>query len=252
MSNPYVKLDIHDRIGWIEFFHPKSNSLPSALLQNLTQTIQNASANDEVKVICIQAAGEGAFCAGASFDELLEINNEVDGKAFFLGFANVIAAIKNSSKPVVTLVKGKAIGGGVGIVAASDYVIAIDKADIKLSELSIGIGPFVIGPAVKRKVGLSKFAHITLNPKEWFSPDWAKNNGLYNEVVYTQEDLQSRGKQKLMELSGYTAQAIAEIKKMFWEQSSGLEKEMDVRAQQSGALVISNATKQILTNFKKK
>ena len=163
----YVKSDIINGVGEVEFFHPKSNSLPSNLLNELAQTITILGENDKAKCILLKSGGEKAFCAGASFDELLSIKSKEDGKAFFSGFARVIAAIKNAPKFVVTLVQGKVVGGGVGVVCASDYVIANENASCKLSELSIGIGPFVIGPAVERKIGLGHFNNMSLNPTCW-------------------------------------------------------------------------------------
>lgn len=246
---PYVKAEIIDGVGEIEFFHPKSNSLPSSLLQELAKSITEFGANSSVKCILLKSAGEKAFCAGASFDELLNIKNEIDGMKFFSGFANVIKAIKDVPKFVITIVQGKVVGGGVGIVCASDYVIASENASCKLSELSIGIGPFVIGPVLERKIGLAHFINMSLNPTEWQNAEWALDKGMYSEVSSDFNQVANRVAKKYTE---YSSEAMAEMKQMFWAESSGLTKEMEIRAEQSGRLVLSDFTKETLRAFKSK
>lgn len=245
----YVKSEIIDGVGHVEFFHPKSNSLPSVLLNQLAQTILNFGENDKVKCILLKSGGDKAFCAGASFDELLDIQNEEQGKIFFSGFANVISAIKNVPKLVVTLVQGKVVGGGVGIVCASDYVIANQHASCKLSELSIGIGPFVIGPAVERKIGLAHFSNMSLNPTNWKSSSWALDKGMYAELV---DDIHVRGSEIVNQYVKYSAEAMFEMKRMFWNDTVDIEIEMKQRAEQSGTLVLSDFTKETLKAFKSK
>lgn len=252
MVEPYISHKIEDRVSFIEFFHPKSNALPSSLLNKLASEIEKAGLNEEVRVIHLRSAGEKTFCAGASFDELLSINDEDEGTAFFSGFANVIAAMKNAPKFIVTAVQGKAIGGGVGLLAASDFVIATNNAATKLSELAIGIGPFVIGPAVERKIGLAQFSHLTLSPKEWFNADWNYQAGLFNQVVNNIEELKIATSSKIEEFKNYAPQASKEIKAMLWSGADDIEAEMRLRAQQSGKLVLSDFTKQTLKAFKKK
>lgn len=252
MVEPYISHKIEDRVSFIEFFHPKSNALPSSLLNKLAAEIELAGVNDEVHVIHLSSAGEKTFCAGASFDELLSIKDERKGEQFFSGFAQVIAAMKNAPKFIVTAVQGKAIGGGVGLIAASDYVIATQNASTKLSELSIGIGPFVIAPAVQRKIGLANFAHLTLSSMEWFNADWNLQAGLFNQTVSGLEELKTAAINKVEELKKYAPHASKEIKAMFWSGAGDIEAEMRLRAQQSGKLVLSDFTKQTLKAFKKK
>lgn len=245
----YVKSDIINGVGEVEFFHPKSNSLPSNLLNELAKTIKSLGENDQVKCILLKSGGEKAFCAGASFDELLSIKNKEEGKAFFSGFANVIAAIKNAPKFVVTLLQGKVVGGGVGVVCASDYVIANENASCKLSELSIGIGPFVIGPAVERKIGLAHFNNMSLNPTSWKSASWALDKGMYAEVV---NDVKARGAEIVDQYVKYSPEAMSEMKSMFWKGADGIEADMIKRAEQSGTLVLSDFTRETLKAFKSK
>ncbi len=181
----YVSHEIEHGIATIEFFHPSSNSLPAAILSDLAKTINDIGIDNRVKVIVLRSAGEGAFCAGASFDELMAITNEVEGKKFFSGFAHVINAMRKCHKLIIGRVQGKTVGGGVGLIAATDYTIASESASIKLSELAIGIGPFVVGPAVERKIGTSGFAQLAIDATEWRSSEWAKRHGLYSEVHAT-------------------------------------------------------------------
>ncbi len=245
--DPYVKTEIIDGVGEIEFFHPKSNSLPSKMLKELAKSITDFGNRKSIKCIILKSAGERVFCAGAFFDELVEIDNEVDGYEFFSGFSNVIRAIKNAPKFVVALVQGKVVGGGVGIVSASDYVIASPNASCKLSELSIGIGPFVIAPVVERKIGLAHFINMSLNPNEWKSAEWALDKGLFSEVS---EDFNVRVKELVRSYLTYSPEAMNEIKSMFWEKFIDLDREMDIRAKLSGRLVISDFTKKKLGVFK--
>ena len=178
----YVKLNINNGIGEIEFFHPQSNSLPAYILEELANTINTAGKQDNIKVIILKSGGDRTFCAGASFDELLSIDNKMKGEKFFSGFANVINEARKCPKFIIGRIQGKAVGGGVGMAAATDYCLATKYASVKLSELAIGIGPFVVGPAVERKVGTSAFSAMTINANKWFDAKWAMDKGLFAEV----------------------------------------------------------------------
>ncbi len=248
----FVRSEINNGIGEIEFYHPKSNSLPSDLLSQLAKSLEQFGTNPEVKVILLSSGGEKAFCAGASFDELLKLKTETEGEKFFNGFGNVILAIKNAKKFVVVKVHGKTVGGGVGIVCAADYVLATDSASVKLSELFIGIGPFVIGAAVKRKIGLANFSSLAINSSQWKESDWAKTSGMYNEIVLDRSELDKRTSLLLNELITYSPEAMLRTKEMFWEGAEDLESFMKDKAKQSGTLVLSDFTKQKLNSFKSK
>ena len=185
-QNGHVTSSVSNHIGTVTFFHPASNSLPGAILNELANSITAVAANPEVRVLILQSEGNKAFCAGASFDELIAIENMDQGSVFFSGFAKVINAMRTCGKLIIARVQGKAVGGGVGLASAADYVFATEQAAIKLSELAVGIGPFVVGPAVQRKMGLSAFSKMALTPAEWQTAEWAKEKGLYMEVFDTQ------------------------------------------------------------------
>ena len=252
MNIGYVKVEVKSGVGKIEVFHPKSNSLPAALLKEITEGLNTLSENNEVLVIHLKSGGEKSFCAGASFDELLEVSNEEEGKAFFSGFARVILAIKNAPKFVVAQIQGKVVGGGVGIVAACDFVVATEEASLKLSELSIGIGPFVVGPALERKIGLAHFSNMTLNPTSWKTANWGKEIGLYSEVVSSIIELNKRLEEIITLYKAYSPEAMLEIKKMLWEEWFDLDEVMSRRAEQSGSLVLSDFTRNKLKELKSK
>lgn len=242
---------IQDAVAIITFSHPASNSFPSELLQKLTDEFYELDKNKEVAVIVLQSDGSGAFCAGASFDELLLISNFENGNKFFSGFANVINSMRKCSKLIIGRIQGKAVGGGVGLAAACDYVFATEKSDIKLSEIAIGIGPFVIEPAVSRKISKRAFSEMTLTPTEWKSAKWAKDNGLFSEVFSTLEELDERLNTFAFELSNYNIEALEEIKKIFWEGTENWDNLLYERAAISGRLVLSEYTKKALQKFKK-
>ena len=185
----YVKTQTEKGIATIEFFHPNSNALPSAILTELAKAIKSCGDNDNAQVIILKSAGERAFCAGASFDELITIDNESTGKKFFSGFANVINAARKCPKFIIGRIQGKAVGGGVGMASATDYCFATKFSSVKLSELAIGIGPFVVGPVVKHKVGISAFSAMTINATKWFDANWAKDKGLYTEVFDSTKEM---------------------------------------------------------------
>lgn len=252
METGYVTSVEKNKVAEITFFSPASNSLNSKQLQELTQAILEAGQKETIAIIHLKSAGERAFCAGASFDELLAIEELENGKAFFMGFANVINAMRTCGKIVVTSIQGKTVGGGVGIAAASDYVLATQTASIKLSELSIGIGPFVIEPAVSRKVGWSAFAAMSLNPTAWKTSDWALSKGLYHEVFKDLDELSERSATYLQELSEYNPEALSEIKKVLWKDTEDWSTLLKERATVSGTLVLSEVTKQALSKFKNK
>jgi len=240
-----------NKIATVCFSHPASNSFPSDLLQKLTLEINHLSSKDDVTVIILKSEGTGAFCAGASFDELLGISNENEGNLFFSGFANVINAMRKCSKPIVGRIHGKAVGGGVGLAAACDYTFATHDSAIKLSEIAIGIGPFVIEPAVSRKIGKTAFAEMTLTPNYWKTAQWGKEKGLFSEVFESIEALDYQLTNFTKELSSYNPDALQEIKKVFWEGTNHWEHLLYERASISGRLVLSNFTKQALEKFKK-
>lgn len=242
---------INNHIATIEFGHPASNSFPGELLDRLTNQLYNLSNNDDVRVIVLKSEGDKAFCAGASFDELIAITNLSEGKAFFSGFANVINAMRTCSKLIIGRIQGKAVGGGVGLASACDYVLASEAASIKLSELSIGIGPFVIAPAVDRKIGLAALSELTLNPTEWKNAYWAKEKGLYSEVFESIKQLDEAVDLLSDNLASYNPIALEEMKKTLWEGTAHWENLLIDRAKISGELVLSVFTKNALNQFKK-
>ena len=250
MNEPYVTLNIVNKVGYIEFFHPNRNSMPSDVLSQLEQTIIEAGTNDAVKVIVLKSGGDRTFCAGASFNELIAIEDEVKGKQFFLGFANVINAMRNCPKVIIGRVQGKAVGGGIGIAAATDYCLATQYASIKLSELSIGIGPFVIEPAVSRKIGVSNMTQMTLNAETFYSAEWAKNKELFAEVFNTTEELDLAVKTLAENLSSYNPEALQQIKTVFWQGTEHWGVLLSERAEISGKLVLSKFTKKTLKRFR--
>lgn len=246
-----IKTEIVNKIAKVTFSHPASNSFPSSLLQKLTDELEALNKNENVTIIVLQSEGTGAFCAGASFDELVAISNYEEGSKFFSGFANVINAIRKCSKLIIGRIHGKAVGGGVGLAAACDYTFATQKSDIKLSEIAIGIGPFVIEPAVSRKIGKTALAEMTLTPTLWKSANWAKEKGLFTEIFDTTEDLDKRLENYSNELSQYNKEALADMKKVLWEGTDNWDSLLYERAAISGRLVLSDFTKKALEKFKK-
>jgi methylglutaconyl-CoA hydratase len=242
---------ITNKIATIEFGHPASNSFPSVLLDRLTKELQLVSKNDDVSVIILKSEGERAFCAGASFDELVAIDNLEDGKKFFSGFANVINAMRTCSKLIIGAVQGKTVGGGVGLAAACDYVLATEAASIKLSELTIGIGPFVIAPAVERKIGVAGFSELSIAATDWKNAYWAKEKGLFATVFETQDELKKETQKLAEKLASYNPVALVEMKKTVWKGTENWNTLLIERAEISGKLVLSEFTKSALSKFKK-
>ena len=250
-STGSISISIEATIATIEFGHPASNSFPSSLLHELTQTIETVGHQPEVVVVVLKSQGAAAFCAGASFDELQAITNETEGKAFFSGFAHLINAMRKCPKIIVGRVQGKTVGGGVGIAATCDYVLATQEANIKLSELAIGIGPFVIEPAVSRKIGKTALAELSLAAGEWKSAAWAKEKGLYANTFETIEKLDDALSILTRQLASYNPEALAEMKKVLWDGTSHWDTLLLDRAAITGTLVISEVTKKALAAFKK-
>jgi methylglutaconyl-CoA hydratase len=250
-STGSISISIEASIATIEFGHPASNSFPTSLLHELTQTIETVGHHPEVVVVVLKSQGVAAFCAGASFEELQAITNEIEGKAFFSGFAHLINAMRKCPKIIVGRVQGKTVGGGVGIAAACDYVLATLEANIKLSELAIGIGPFVIEPAVSRKIGKTALTELSLAAGEWKSAAWAKERGLYANTFETIEKLDDALSILTRQLASYNPEALAEMKKVLWEGTSHWDTLLLDRAAITGTLVISEVTKKALAAFKK-
>lgn len=236
----------------IEFFHPAHNSLPGALLAKLAGAIRDAGKDPATKVIILGSAGDRSFCAGASFDELISIGDFDTGKRFFMGFAQVINACRSCGKIIVGRVQGKTVGGGVGLASATDYCMATKYASVRLSELAVGIGPFVVGPAVERKVGLSAMSQMSLNPDEWQTAAWAKEKGLFAEVFESTEQLDAYIAHFTEKLASYNPEALAELKKIFWQGTGHWDALLEERAGISGRLVLSDFTRNAINAFKGK
>ena len=246
----YVKLNLDNGVGTIEFFHPQSNSLPGNILSELANTITKAGEDDNIRVIILKSAGDRAFCAGASFDELDSIDNETAGKQFFSGFANVINAARKCPKFIIGRVQGKAVGGGVGMASATDYCFATKFASTKLSELAIGIGLFVVGSVVERKIGISAFSAMTINATKWFDASWAREKGLYAEVFDSAEVMDAEIKKLAANLSNSNPEAMEGLKKIMWEGTNHWDTLLMERAKSSGKLVLSNFTKNAISKLK--
>ena len=250
MTTPYVKEDIKNGISTIEFFHPAHNSLPGDILAKLAETITKAGENNEVKVIILKSGGDRTFCAGASFTELININDAETGKVFFSGFANVINAMRKCPKFIIGRVQGKTVGGGVGVASATDYCMATKFASIKLSELNIGIGPFVVGPAVERKLGLSGMSQIAIDANSFYDAEWARQKGLFASVHESTEALDEAVQAFAENLCNYNPEAMKEMKKIMWAGTENWDELLAERAVISGRLVLSDFTKETLKRFK--
>lgn len=248
-----VKYSICEKgIATVVFHHPLSNSLPGRVLKKLADTITDLGSNDDAKVIVLKSEGDRAFCAGASFDELISIKDLDTGKKFFMGFANVINACRKCPKLIIGRVQGKAVGGGVGLASAVDYCYATKYAGIKLSELAIGIGPFVVGPAVARKVGTSAMSQLAINATVWRSAEWAVENGLYAEIFEDADQLDEAVDALANNLADSNPEAMKLLKEVFWEGTDNWDQLLSDRAALSGELVLSDFTVNAINAFKKK
>jgi methylglutaconyl-CoA hydratase len=248
----FVRSEISNGIGTITFFHPQSNSMPGTQLRNLAAEIEKLGKDPSAKVIVLKSEGDKAFCAGASFDELIAIKDLETGKKFFSGFANVINAMRKAPKFIIARVQGKAVGGGVGIASSADYTFAIESASVKLSELAVGIGPFVVGPAVERKVGTSAFCQLTINATEWQTAQWAKEKGLYAELFSTIEEMDKGIAALAARLAASNPEAMSMLKKVMWQGTENWDDLLIERAAMSGKLVLSDFTVEAIKKFKGK
>ena len=249
-SEAFVTSETVNGVAVITFFHPRSNSLPGVILRSMASAIEKAGADEQAKVIVLRSEGEKSFCAGASFDELVAVSSFDEGRNFFSGFALVINAIRKAPKFVIARVQGKAVGGGVGIACAADYTLAHASADAKLSELAVGIGPFVVGPAVERKVGKAAFATMAINATEWRSASWAKQVGMYSDTFETIDDLDAAVSKLAQTLSTSSPEAMKHLKEVLWEGTGDWESLLIARAEISGTLVLSQFTRDAIAKFK--
>lgn len=246
----YVQTDIRKGIATIEFFHPQSNSMPGKLLQELAREINSAGNNPEVKVIILRSGGDKVFCSGASFDELSNLRTAEEGLAFFNGFAQVVNAIRKIPVMVIGRIHGKCVGGGVGIAAAVDYAIAVEGAEVKLSELAVGIGPFVVGPAVERKIGLSAFSQLAIDATMWRNADWARRKGLYAELHPDAEGMNESVNRLANTLAASSTEALMEMKKVFWQGTEHWDQLLTERAAISGRLILGEFSRNAIEKFK--
>jgi methylglutaconyl-CoA hydratase len=248
----YVKVEREHGIATIEFYHPQSNSLPGKILETLAHDIHSEGLNKDTKVIVLRSAGEKVFCAGASFDELADISNKEAGVKFFSGFADVINAMRKCPKLIIARVHGKCVGGGVGIAAAADYAIACEGAEVKLSELAVGIGPFVVGPAVERKTGTSAFSQLAIDAGMWRPADWARRKGLFSELHSDASGMDDSIARLSTTLSHYSAEAMHELKRVLWKGTEHWDDLLRERAAISGRLILSQYSKEFIKKFKSK
>jgi methylglutaconyl-CoA hydratase len=225
-------------VARVIFSNPPTNSMPIVLLEELAMTITKLGEQKEVRIIILQSGGERTFCSGADFEELKQIKDAAAGKIFFNGFAKVINSMRKCPKIIIGRVQGKAVGGGVGLAAATDYCLATKFAAIKLSELNIGIIPAVIEPAVERKIGLSSFSRLSLNPTEFFSPEWAKEQGLFMEIYENIETMDEAVENLANRLANHSQEAFTELKKILWKNTEDWDSLLPERAEVSGRLVL--------------
>lgn len=249
-ENGTITTDITNNIGTIEFYHPKGNSLPGKILRDLADSITELGKNPDAHVLVLRSRGDGAFCAGASFDELMAIDDYDEGKHFFMGFALVINAMRKCPNLIVVRVQGKTVGGGVGLASGGDYTIAHESASIKLSELALGIGPFVVGPVVQRKVGSSAFSALSIDAASWYDANWAREKGLYSKICKTHIELDEQVNKLAGQLSNYSPKAIKELKTVLWKSTDHWDSLLEQRAEISGRLVLSDFTKKFIEDFK--
>jgi methylglutaconyl-CoA hydratase len=252
MQVVYVKRSLQEGIARIEFFHPQSNSLPGKILQELAETIRTVGNDPDTKLIVLQSVGEKAFCAGASFDELIAIDDEAGGLNFFSGFAHVINAMRKTPQPIIARIHGKCVGGGVGVAAAADYAIAVENASIKLSELAVGIGPFVVGPVVERKMGTATYTQLAFDAQSWRSAAWAREKGLFAEVHESINGVDASIERLAQQLANSNPEAMKEIKRASWAGTDHWDNLLIERAAISGRLVLSEFTRNAIAQFKKK
>ena len=245
----YVKINTENRISNVEFFHPAGNALPSDMLDQLARAIRQAGEARDSSVVVLRSGGNRAFCAGASLTELAAIRNEQQGKAFFLGFAQVINTMRLCPKFIIARAQGKAVGGGVGLLAAADYCLATHHAAIKLSELTVGIGPFVIEPAVKRKIGLAATSQLTINATEFKAAIWAWQKGLFDDVLETTEELDEHIIAMAHRLATYEPESMRRMKQVFWEGTHHWDELLQQRAAVSGTLVLTDFAQKAIANI---
>lgn len=250
--DPYVKSEFHNGIMTIEFFHPQGNSLPGKMLEELAKEIHAAGNEDDTRVIILRSGGDKVFCAGASFDELVAIQNAEQGLQFFSGFAHVINAMRICPKFIIGRIHGRCVGGGLGLAAACDYAIAVEEAEVKLSELALGLGPFVVGPVIERKIGNASFSHLAIDSGMWRSAQWAGRKGLFAEVHPNLESMEESIHRLSHSIMRSNPHAMAEMKKIFWKGTEHWDQLLIERAKISGRLVLSEFTRQAIAKFKTK
>ena len=246
-----VSLKIKNGIAEVSFYHPKSNSLPGKLLSEIAEAFTTLAKNRDAKIIILKSEGDKAFCAGASFDELIAIDDYEIGKEFFMGFARVINAMRKCPQLIIARIHGKVVGGGVGLASAADYTFAVNTAAAKLSELALGIGPFVVGPAVERKIGKTAFSEMSID-YDWRTAEWCEQKGLYNKIFDSIDELNKAVYELAKKLSNGSVEAMAELKKVLWEGTENWDKLLEKRAEISGRLVLSDFTKEYIQSFKAK
>jgi len=249
-ANGYIETSLHQGILQLEFFQEQSNSMPSDMLEQLATEIHGAGNNDDVRVIILRSGGDKTFCSGASFEELSSLQNEADGLRFFSGFSKVINSLRAVPKLVIGRIQGKCVGGGVGLAAACDYAIATEQSSVKLSELAIGIGAFVIGPVVERRIGNAAFMQLCIDASNWRSAEWAHKKGLFAELHSDIASLNDSVEQLSSKLASYHPTAIKELKKIFWEGTENWDTLLLERASISGKLALSDFTRQAIQQFK--
>lgn len=244
-----VTTNVRDGVGTVEFSHPKGNSLPARLLNDLASAIRTLGADDAARVIVLRSAGSGTFCAGASFDEFTAVADAAQGKEFFSGFARVIAAMVRAPKFVLARVQGRAAGGAIGLICASDYSIAVRSAQVKLSELQVGIGPFVVGVVIERKLGLAPFQSLAVHA-DWHDAAWCERHGVYSAVVEDEAALDAAIDAHAKRLAASNPEAMREMKRIFWRGTDDWEALMGERAAMSGRMVLSAFTRDALARFR--
>ncbi len=244
-----VAVRVAGGVATIQFSHPKGNCLPGALLRRMAESMDAISADPNARVVVLRSAEPGPFCAGASFDELKSLRDAAAGKEFFMGFARLILAMRRCPKFIIARVHGKTVGGGVGIVAAADYAVASSGAAVRLSELALGIGPFVVGPVIQRKIGVGAFQALAVDAVGWRDAEWGERHGLFAQVVSDHEALEGTVAALAERLASSNPDAIARMKGTFWQGTDDWEALLEKRAEMSGVVVLSDFTRNAIAAF---
>ncbi len=215
-NEPQLLREYRDGVLWLTLNRPEvHNAFGDHLIAELTRALEDAETDDRIRAIVLTGAGQ-TFSAGADMNWMRSMANasEEENRADALRLAKLLRTLNYHSKPTIARVNGAAFGGGLGLIACCDIVIAVDDAVFALTEVRLGLVPAVISPYVIARIGERQARRFFLTA-ERFAANRAMRIGLVRELAKL-ESLDEMVGQQLRWLAEGGPHAVSQAKALIF------------------------------------